>query len=205
MAYILRLPKEDTLRTHEQLEAGMSEWIVLMEREVELYRYSAGFPEFSVRIVQRLRRFAKECSRNARWRSFARACIETCKRHSAAAVRLRAKLEEAPKDIQRLECLKQPNQPTMRERHDAAIQKEQKSLEGSAVKPTGGRGLANEKKTDDAQKQEIDRKKMKSKKKAAGKIRGNGKGQNDMKDVTASDLEEEDEVQEGIDWSDDDE
>ena len=46
---------------------------------------------------------------------------------------------------------------------------------------------------------------MKSKKKAAGKIRGNGEGQNDMKDVPASDLEEEDEVQEGIDWSDDDE
>jgi nucleolar complex protein 2 len=53
---ILKLPKEGTLRTTEQLDACLSETFVLLNREVDLYRYSAGFPEFSVWICQRMRK-----------------------------------------------------------------------------------------------------------------------------------------------------
>jgi nucleolar complex protein 2 len=53
---ILKLPKDSALRTSEQLEACMSEVFLLLNREVDLYRYSAGFAEFSVRICQRLRK-----------------------------------------------------------------------------------------------------------------------------------------------------
>jgi nucleolar complex protein 2 len=56
LALILKLPKESPLRTHEQLEAVVSEVFLLLNREVELYRYSAGFPEFTVAIRQRLRK-----------------------------------------------------------------------------------------------------------------------------------------------------
>lgn len=53
---ILKLPKVDALRTSEQLDACFGEIFLLLNREVDLYRYSAGFPEFTVRICQRLRK-----------------------------------------------------------------------------------------------------------------------------------------------------
>ena len=56
LALIFKLPKESPLRTHEQLEACVSEVFLLLNREIELYRYSAGFPEFAVAIRQRLRK-----------------------------------------------------------------------------------------------------------------------------------------------------
>jgi hypothetical protein len=130
LSLILKLPKDDTLRTHEQLEAGMSDVFKLLEREIELYRFSAGFPEYSVRIVQCLRKFNKEV-RNPRWRTFAKGCLDTCERYSKYAVQGRSKLLEAPKDVAQLECLKQHSQPTMRERHEVSVEKEQKSLEAS--------------------------------------------------------------------------
>ena len=53
---ILKLPKNDALRTSEQLDACFGEIFLLLNREVDLYRYSAGFPEFTVRICQKLRK-----------------------------------------------------------------------------------------------------------------------------------------------------
>lgn len=53
---ILKLPKEGTLRTMEQLDAVLKEVFVLLNREVDLYRYSPGFPEFSFAILSRLRK-----------------------------------------------------------------------------------------------------------------------------------------------------
>ena len=53
---ILKLPKEDALRTAEQLDACLGETFLLLNREVDLYKFSAGIPEFSVRICQRLRK-----------------------------------------------------------------------------------------------------------------------------------------------------
>ena len=53
---ILKLPKEGTLRTLEQLDGVLKETFVLLNREMDLYRYSPGFPEFTFSILQRLRR-----------------------------------------------------------------------------------------------------------------------------------------------------
>ena len=53
---ILKLPKENTLRTMEQLDSVLKETFVLLNREVDLYRYSPGFPEFTFTILQRLRK-----------------------------------------------------------------------------------------------------------------------------------------------------
>ena len=53
---ILKLPKEDALRTVEQLDTCLGETFLLLNREVDLYKYSAGIPEFSVRICQTLRK-----------------------------------------------------------------------------------------------------------------------------------------------------
>ena len=56
MALTLRLRADNPLRSMEEMEMCLSEVFVLLNREVDLYRYSAGFPEFSTRIVQRLRK-----------------------------------------------------------------------------------------------------------------------------------------------------
>ena len=56
LALTFRLRKETPLRTMEELEMCVSEVFVLLNREADLYQYSAGFPEFSVRICQRLRK-----------------------------------------------------------------------------------------------------------------------------------------------------
>ncbi len=56
MALTLRLRADNPLRSMEEMEMCLSEVFVLLNREVDLYRYSAGFPEFSVRICQRLRK-----------------------------------------------------------------------------------------------------------------------------------------------------
>ena len=56
MALTFRLRADNPLRTMEELEMCISEVFVLLNREVDLYRFSAGFPEFSVRICQRLRK-----------------------------------------------------------------------------------------------------------------------------------------------------
>jgi nucleolar complex protein 2 len=53
---ILKLPKENTLRTMEQLDSVLKETFVLLNREVDMYRYSPGFPEFTFTILQRLRK-----------------------------------------------------------------------------------------------------------------------------------------------------
>ena len=53
---ILKLPKENTLRTMEQMDSVLKETFVLLNREVDMYRYSPGFPEFSFVILQRLRK-----------------------------------------------------------------------------------------------------------------------------------------------------
>ncbi len=49
---ILKFPKEGTLRTLEQLDGVLKETFVLLNREVDLYRYLPGFPEFTFLILQ---------------------------------------------------------------------------------------------------------------------------------------------------------
>mgnify|MGYP005848946411 CR=1 FL=1 len=56
LPFVLKLAKEDPLRTTEEQEACITELFKLLNREVDLYRYSAGFPEFSIQLVQRLKK-----------------------------------------------------------------------------------------------------------------------------------------------------
>lgn len=56
LALTLKLRAENPLRSMEELEMCLAEVFVLLNRELDLYQYSAGFPEFSVRISQRLRK-----------------------------------------------------------------------------------------------------------------------------------------------------
>lgn len=202
MHLLLKLSKDDCLRTHEQLEACMTELFSLLQRELELYRYSAGFPEYSVLIVQSLKKFNKDI-RSPRWKTFARGCLDTCERYSTFAVAARSKLAEAPKDVHRLECLRSVNEPTMLERHKASTDKEWKLLEAS--KPAPSKKNKTNKEDDDESDNDAEdaederpKKKRKKKKKASKSI-----AQLATDDQVPGLMAQQDEVKEGIDWSDD--
>jgi len=198
---ILKLPKEGALRTTEQLDACLGEIFVLLNREVDLYRYSPGFPEFTVRICQRLRKYSKE-TKNGKYRAYSRGCIELCEKYSAEATKARSKLNEAPKDIKRLEALKPSNVPSMKERYESSIAKEkrleqasQPALSDAAKKRARSEAAKEKEEVDDD-----DEPKSKKKKQKKKKVEVN---QKDLENIGA--LEEDDEIQEGIDWDSDDE
>lgn len=198
---ILKLPKIDALRTPEQLDACFGEVFLLLNREIDLYRYSAGFPEFAVRICQRLRKFAK-ASKNGKFRAYAKGCIELCDKHATAATLSRSKLEEAPKDIKRIEVLRPNNVPSMGERHEMAIAKEKRlEVAEQPVLSEAAKKKAEEEKKN-AKQQEKKEKDMaqKREKKSQKKKKKFEVNEDDLKNVEA--LNEDDEVQEGVEWSD---
>lgn len=103
----------------------------------------------------------------------------------------RAKLNDvAPKDVKQLEVLKPINTPSMAERYKQALEKE-KRLE-AASRPAQKQSRKDEKKDegDHTKKQS----KKKKKKEPAPRAQENAKS-----------LEQQDQVEEGINWSDDEE
>ena len=197
MSFLIRFPKDDPLRSHEQLEAAMSEFFLLLNREMELYRYSAGFPEYRFRVVQRLRKFSKE-TRSSRWRAFCRAAMDTCEKYAEAAILARSKLDMAPKDVKKLECLLPVGSPSMLERHSASVEKEAKRL--SASLPTSAKQSPSESTDDVAEENEIAEGATQAKKR---RKKAKTKEAKAVPRIDESALEQDDEVAEGIDWSDD--
>ena len=103
----------------------------------------------------------------------------------------RAKLNDvAPKDVKQLEILKPINTPSMAERYKQALEKE-KRLE-AASRPAQKQSSKGENNDEVEKKQKQPRKKRK--KEAAPRAQENAKA-----------LEQKDEVEEGINWSDDEE
>eukprot|EP00804_Cyclotella_cryptica_P029497 CCRYP_011289-RA/>CCRYP_011289-RA protein AED:0.13 eAED:0.13 QI:268/1/1/1/1/1/2/130/893 len=217
---ILKLPKEGTLRTIEQLDAVLKETFLLLNREIDLYRYSPGFPEFTFVILQRLRKFNKEVN-NGRWRAYSKGSIELCEKYSSFIVQERATLVDAPKDVRRLEALKPTNVPSMRERYDSAVSKEKRLEAVSApvvassekMKQAGTKGRNDKRKgqvveDDDSESDDKefvdddddDEEEESTAKPAPKKQKVAAVNEADLNNVAA--LEQEDEVQEGIVWSD---
>lgn len=185
---ILKLPKEDALRTAEQLEACVSEVFLLLNREVDLYRYSAGFPEFTVRICQRLRKFSKETV-NSRWRAYSKGCVDLCEKNASFCIQARSTLLEAPKDVKRLECLKPQGELSMGERYDKDISRENR-LE-STSRPAS--------KQPDVVDKEAEAPKAPPKKKVKKEAKRVEAKTTISKEVA---MEIQDEVKEGVDWTD---
>jgi hypothetical protein len=164
-------------------------------------------------------KFNKEIG-NGQWRAYSKGTIELCEKYSAFAVAGRSTLADAPKDVRRLEALKPPNVPGLRERYESAVAKERR-LE-VATRPAT---KANDKKVggheedddDDEHMAMRDKRKrkgeegggdsdaeekkeeQKSNKSMPKKKRKAVVNEADLKNVAA--LKEEDEVQEGIVWS----
>lgn len=202
LPFLIKLAKDDPLRTAEEQEACVAEVFKLLNREADLYRFSAGFPEFALLIQQRLRKYMKNC-KNGRWRAYARGCIDLCKRHTEFAMNARSNLEVAPKDVKHLECLRQPNEPSMAERYDAAVEKENKEwtslIAPSATSAATKKGRADEDDSDSEEEQEAEERP----KKAAKTMKPKQAPAPPVVDDEV--MEIEDTVKEGVEWSDDEE
>jgi nucleolar complex protein 2 len=220
---ILRLPstnQQPCLRTHEQREPTLTEIMALIQHEVELYRFSPGFPEYTTGMESRLRKFAAEAGRNrqARWKAYARACLDTISRHSDAAVKARSKLQSAPRDVTELECLRPPSQPAMEERLRSLLEKEQKLASAALPSKSGdvdvGVSVNKRGRVGDRQGEENEtvddsttrrKKRQKRSKKSTADAMTSPRNPEEVGGLSeAGRVDQKDEVREGIDWSDDD-
>jgi len=196
---LIKLPKNDPLRTMDQLDACIRETFVLLNREMDLYRFSAGFPEFTYRICQRLRKFAKE-TRVHRWKAYAKGCIDFCEQNASKAIQDRSALEVVPKDVKKLEILKPANVPTMKERYDNALSKEKRMIAVTTPKMnTTPQSSEGKKKSNGA-------KKRKLQEKTAEKSTSKGQSgtKSSLREIGEDTIETlKDDVVEGIEWSDD--
>jgi len=190
----------------EEMEMCLSEVFVLLNREVDLYQYSAGFPEFSVRICQRIRKFSK-LTRNGRWRAYAKGCIDVCERYSTKAMNERANStilnDVSPNDVKQLEVLRPSSIPSMGQRYKQSLEKE-KRLEAASKpfqKPSKGK---NQKKGREGVDNSDETKETMSKRKSKKNKRGK-KMVDDGETMPQGNIDQEDEVEEGINWSDDEE
>mmetsp|Transcript_4160 Transcript_4160/g.11330 ORF Transcript_4160/g.11330 Transcript_4160/m.11330 type:complete len:859 (+) Transcript_4160:60-2636(+) len=205
MLHLLKLPKDDSLRTQEQLEAGISELFVLLEREVDLYIYTPAFPEYSIWIQRRLKAFNRQ-TRQQRWRRFSEGIVEKCEKYAKAAIQDRSKLNEAPKEVQQLECLRPASVPSMKERHKAAIDREAKRLATTGASSPKGTAKDTARSGDKTCESDDD---MAERPPPSKKARKGGKGKSAKKATAKAAgyndpgvLDQEDDVQEGINWSD---
>jgi hypothetical protein len=156
--------------------------------------------------------FNKEVS-NGRWRAYAKGTIELCDKYSALVIQGRSTLVDAPKDVRRLEALKPTNAPSMGKRYDASVAKEKRlevatqplmKAKAKASPDANGGGIKNKRKSEevnnesDSEEEEQKRKKNKPRSKKRKAVVNEA----DLKNVDA--LKEEDEVKEGVVWSDSD-
>jgi len=151
---------------------------------MDLYRYSPAFPEFAFPILQKCRKFHKLCFSSANnpvlYKTYVKACIDMAEKYSEYAAIQRGQIGCAPKDITTLEMLKPADVPNMKSRLDSWVEKEHK--ERDMVPVASGK------------KKEEDREHPKKKKKQ--KV---DKPLDKEDDV----LEVDDEVEQGVDWSSD--
>ena len=158
-----------------------------------------GISLVNTNVVSTVPQFSKQ-TRISRWRAYAKGCIDLCDKHASKAIEERAKLTDvAPKDVKQLEVLKPIGAPDMEMRFRQSIEKE-KRLEVASrpiqkVKPV-------------AKKEENDEEvRGKLPEKADKKRKGAVKGKEVRKKVRVdeSDLDQKDTLEEGINWSDDEE
>lgn len=155
---ILRLGKTQVGEGRAQA-AVVTEALRLLGQEMDLYRYSAAFPELVIPVLGHLRKFVK-ATKVSRWRMMARGLVETLEARGTWAAARREALGLCPKEAEGLEPLRPEGAPRMRERlgaSEAEIERIDESTvlagPGSAVPPPGtqksnkNRGPTNEGKT----------------------------------------------------------
>jgi hypothetical protein len=170
--------------------------------------------------------FNKDIS-NSQWRAYSKGTIELCEKYSVFAIAGRSTLADPPKDVRRLEALKPPHVPGMRERYESAVAKERRlevvtrpamkandkkirdydddddDDDDDIVKHASDKRKRKGREEDDDSEEEDEKLEERKKKKPLPKKKKRNAAvvnEADLKNVAA--LKEQDEVQEGIAWSD---
>ncbi|GMI43159.1 hypothetical protein TeGR_g1601, partial [Tetraparma gracilis] len=208
---LLALPKDDPLGSVAAQDTVVAEIFTLLNREIDLYRHTIAFPEFSLRISARLKAFGKGTF-NQKWGAFASGAVELCGKHAVAAKQARAKFDGAPKDAaNKLEILKPQGAPNMGDRLEASVKKEKRfedwNSEGEIA--VGEKQRAKERKErEKAEAQEREEREREERAKEKGSKKKKSQGERyieegaDLDDDEVEDIE--DEVQDLADWSDED-
>ncbi|GMI09783.1 hypothetical protein TrVE_jg10215 [Triparma verrucosa] len=201
---ILKLPKDQPLPNQPAQDVFVAEIFTLLGRDQDLYRYSVAYPELSLRVTARLRKFLKETS-NPKWRAYAKGCVESCESYATFAAAARAKLGEAPKDVKNLERLKPFDSDDMGERLAKAVGQE-KRLEEIAQPRRKEAAPTTEPDSDDEEVEDNKKRKKGRKDGEKGKVKKQRLILNQGVGADEEDLDgmDEDVVQEGLDWSDED-
>ena len=162
----------------------------------------------------RLNQFIK-ATKNNRWRAYARGSVDLCKKHTDFAVNARSNLKEAPRDVKRLECLRNPKDRSMSERYDAAVEKENSewtsliaaadAVKASKTSSKGSRD-ANDSEEEEGEEEDdedaiADRRNAKKEKQKQKKLKEAPPPPKEDRAVMGM----QDDVEEGVDWSSDEE
>ncbi|CAN0191857.1 unnamed protein product [Scytosiphon promiscuus] len=115
---ILRLGKTQVDEGRAQ-GAVVEEALRLLGQEMDLYRYTAAFPELVIPVLGQLKKFAK-LTKVSKWRMMARGLVETLEARGTWAAEKRLELRICPSDVEGLEVLRPEGAPTMRERLGAS-------------------------------------------------------------------------------------
>ncbi|CAM9691183.1 unnamed protein product [Ectocarpus sp. 12 AP-2014] len=115
---ILRLGKTQVEEGRAQ-GAVVEEALRLLGQEMDLYRYSAAFPELVLPVLGHLKKFAK-LTKVSKWRMVTRGLVETLETRATWAAQKRLELGICPSDVEGLEALRPEGAPSMRERLGAS-------------------------------------------------------------------------------------
>lgn len=150
-----------------------------------------------------LLQFSKE-TRHARWRAYAKGCVDLCDRYSLQAVTARASLNDvAPKDVKMLEVLKPHQELSMRERYKQSLEKEKRLEAASRPVEPPKKKQANAKKGKEGMQKDDEQQSKPKKSKRGGRKSSHEKAENGA--AAGAALDQDDNVEEGINWSDEEE
>lgn len=209
LPFLLKLPNtvqnpSPKYMTKEHQQIILQEVFTLLRHDVELYKYSPAFPEYSTPILMHVRKFKQE-QKDTRNKNFAKHLLQIVQTNIEFILKARTTLAESPKDVKTLECCKPIEVKNRTLRYKDLIDKEKKEFillsSQNTSKPADNKDIT---KKDDAAIVNTTKKDNKEKKKPV-------KSKKERKEpiLSATDemeiLQEEDTLKAGLDWSDNEE
>lgn len=211
LPFLLKLPNTTSnpspkYITKEHQQIILQEAFTLLRHDVELYKYSPAFPEYSTPILMHVRKFKQE-QKDIRNKNFAKHLLQIVQTNIEFILKARTSLSDSPKDVTTLECCKPIEVKNRTQRYKDLIDKEKKEFillsSQNTLKPADN---TNTTAKNDAANVNTAKKAKKEKKKPA-----KTKSKKESMEPTLSPtdemevLKEEDTLKAGLDWSDNEE
>jgi len=208
LPFLLKLPNtiqnpSPKYMTKEHQQIILQEVFTLLRHDVELYKYSPAFPEYSTPILMHVRKFKQE-QKDTRNKNLAKHLLQIVQTNIEFILKARSSLSESPKDVTTLECCKPIEVKNRTQRYKDLIEKEKKEFVLlSSQNPSKPVDSTNTAAKDDVANVHANKKTKKEKKKS---VKTKRKKESEEPTLSATDdmeaLQEEDTLKAGLDWSD---